>query len=122
MQTLAYRFGKFFGSLPMIPRASLGLLVCAVVFWFFTQDKPKTEASIVQPVAITPQKQSERKGSCSEVERHNFQAFIVHSGAQCATVDFCSTLSPVDARITCNGNQFAYRVKDHGKGFVLAKD
>lgn len=122
VQTLAYRIGKFFGSLPTIARASLVLLVCVGVFWFFTQDKPKTEASVVQPVAINPPKQSEQTGSCSEVERHNFQAFIVHSGAQCATVDFCSSLSPVDARITCNGNQFAYRVKDHGKGFVLDKD
>ena len=121
VQTLAYRLGKFFGALPMIARASL-LLACVGVFWFFTPDRPKIEAATVQPVAIAPQQQGEQKGSCTEVERHNFQAFIIHSGAQCATVDFCSSLSPVDARITCNGNQLAYRVKDHGKGFVLEKD
>ena len=122
VQTLAYRIGKFFGSLPMIARASLVLLVCLGVFWFFTQERPKTEASIVRHVATAPKEQSELKGSCSEIERRAFQKFIINSGAKCATVDFCSSLSPVNTRVTCNGNLFAYRVRDYGRGFFVEVD
>ena len=77
MQTLAYRFGKFFGSLPMYARALLVLTVCAGVFWLFASGPQKTEALNTQPdatnrVVATPPKPDPKIEALNALKLENF--------------------------------------------------
>lgn len=122
--SLPYRLGKKWGALPVLMRLLfLGLLAVLIIIVLLspeTRQKTSDVAESRQPEAS--KRVAENQGNCSPVVRHNFQQFLLHSGFQCSEVNFCSSLSPQDTRVTCNNNQFAYRIKDKGKGYFVEPD
>lgn len=122
--SLPYRLGKKWGALPALVRLPFLGLLAVLIIVVLLRPEPRQKLSDVaespQPIAL--KKVAENQGNCSSVVRHNFQQFLLHSGFQCSEVNFCSNISLQEARVTCNNNQFAYRIKDKGNGYFVEPD
>lgn len=71
---------------------------------------------------ISPPAQSELTGNCTADQRTILQAFLKSEGMTCDIVNYCGALSGQNIRVTCNGDNFAYRIRNRGAGYYVEFD
>ena len=81
---------------------------------------PSVQSSAKAEVA--PPEEKELTGNCTDKQRSVLQAFLKSEGMTCDIVNYCGAMSAQNIRVTCNGDNFAYRIRDRGAGYYVEFD